>query len=78
MEAAYAAETVFTSLPGPSEVESAALDPERGIFAGLRRGGTYIDLTTNAPATIRRIAEAAAQARHPRFSTRRSAAGRRT
>jgi 3-hydroxyisobutyrate dehydrogenase-like beta-hydroxyacid dehydrogenase len=50
---------VFTSLPGPAEVESAALDPERGIFASLRRGGTYIDLTTNAPATIRRIAEAA-------------------
>jgi 3-hydroxyisobutyrate dehydrogenase-like beta-hydroxyacid dehydrogenase len=59
MEAAYAAEAVFTSLPGPSEAEAAALDPDRGIFAGLRRGGTYIDLTTNAPATIRRIAEAA-------------------
>ena len=52
MEAAYAAEAVFTSLPGPSEMEAAALDPERGIFAGLRRGGAYIDLTTNAPATI--------------------------
>ena len=50
---------MFTSLPGPSEVEIAALDPERGIFAGLRRGGAYIDLTTNAPATIRRVAEAA-------------------
>src|SRR5215217_4303467 len=61
MEAAYAAEAVFTSLPGPSEVEAAALDPERGLFAGLRRGGTYIDLTTNAPATIRRIAEAASK-----------------
>ena len=59
MEAAYAAEAVFTSLPGPAEVEAAALDPERGIFAGLRRGGTYIDLSTNAPATVRRIAEAA-------------------
>lgn len=61
MEAAYAAEAVFTSLPGPSEVEAAALDPERGIFAGLRRGGTYIDLSTNAPAAVRRIAEAARQ-----------------
>jgi 3-hydroxyisobutyrate dehydrogenase-like beta-hydroxyacid dehydrogenase len=58
-EAAYAAEVVFTSLPGPSEVEAAALDPDRGVFAGLRRGGTYIDLTTNAPATIRLVAEAA-------------------
>src|SRR3954451_7842621 len=58
-EAAYAAEVVFTSLPGPSEVEAAALDPNRGIFAGLRRGGTYIDLSTNAPATVRRVPEAA-------------------
>lgn len=58
-EAAYAAEVVFTSLPGPNEVEAAALDPETGILAGLRRGGTYIDLTTNAPATVRRVAEAA-------------------
>jgi 3-hydroxyisobutyrate dehydrogenase len=58
-EAAYGAETVFTSLPGPSEVEATALDPDRGVFAGLRRGGTYIDLTTNGPGTIRLVAEAA-------------------
>jgi len=50
---------MFTSLPGPAEVEQAALDPETGILAGLPRGGTYIDLSTNAPATIRRVAEAA-------------------
>ena len=58
-EAAYAAEVVFTSLPGPSQVEAVALDPETGILAGLRKGGAYIDLTTNAPATVRRVAEAA-------------------
>jgi 3-hydroxyisobutyrate dehydrogenase-like beta-hydroxyacid dehydrogenase len=58
-EAAYGAETVFSSLPGPSEVEATALDPDRGIFAGLRRGGTYIDLTTNAPGTARLVADAA-------------------
>ncbi len=58
-EAAYGAETVFSSLPGPSEMEATALDPDRGIFAGLRRGGTYIDLTTNAPGTARLVAEAA-------------------
>jgi 3-hydroxyisobutyrate dehydrogenase-like beta-hydroxyacid dehydrogenase len=58
-EAAYGAEAVFTSLPGPGEVEATALDPDRGIFAGLRRGGTYIDLTTNAPGTARLVAEAA-------------------
>src|SRR5579862_8250018 len=59
--AAETAEAVFTSLPGPAEVERAALDPETGILAGLRRGAAYIDLTTNAPATIRRVAAAAAE-----------------
>jgi len=58
-EASEDAEIVFTSLPGPSEVEAAALDPDRGILARLRPGGAYIDLTTNAPATIRLVAEAA-------------------
>jgi 3-hydroxyisobutyrate dehydrogenase len=56
--AAEASETVFTSLPGPAEVEKAALDPETGILAGLARGGTYIDLTTNAPATVQRLGDA--------------------
>jgi 3-hydroxyisobutyrate dehydrogenase len=51
-------EVVFTSLPGPREVEVAALDPATGILAGLREGGAYIDMTTNAPAVARRIAEA--------------------
>jgi 3-hydroxyisobutyrate dehydrogenase-like beta-hydroxyacid dehydrogenase len=53
------AEVVFTSLPGPSEMEAAALDLDHGILATLVRGATYIDLTTNAPGTVRRVAEAA-------------------
>lgn len=59
--AAVAAEIVFTSLPGPAEMEAAALDDDRGILAGLRPGSAYIDLTTNAPATVRRVAAAAAE-----------------
>src|SRR5947207_12254529 len=55
---AQASEAVFTSLPGPSQVETAALDPETGLIAGLPGGGAYIDLTTNAPETIRRLAVA--------------------
>ncbi|MGH7059489.1 MAG: NAD(P)-dependent oxidoreductase [Stellaceae bacterium] len=55
---AEASETVFTSLPGPAEMERAVLDPATGMLAGLRRGGIYIDLTTNAPAVARRVAEA--------------------
>jgi 3-hydroxyisobutyrate dehydrogenase-like beta-hydroxyacid dehydrogenase len=51
-------EVVFTSLPGPTEVERAALDPVNGILAGLPRGSAYIDMTTNAPAVARRVAEA--------------------
>jgi 3-hydroxyisobutyrate dehydrogenase-like beta-hydroxyacid dehydrogenase len=56
--AAEGSEVVFTSLPGPAEVEHAVLDPSRGILAGLGPGGGYVDLTTNAPPVVRRIAEA--------------------
>ncbi|TMJ45439.1 MAG: NAD(P)-dependent oxidoreductase, partial [Alphaproteobacteria bacterium] len=51
-------EAVFTSLPGPREVESTVLDPATGILAGLSAGGAFIDMTTNAPSVARRIAEA--------------------
>jgi 3-hydroxyisobutyrate dehydrogenase-like beta-hydroxyacid dehydrogenase len=50
-------EVVFTSLPGPSEVELAALDSSTGILAGLQAGGALIDTTTNAPVVARRVAE---------------------
>jgi 3-hydroxyisobutyrate dehydrogenase len=56
--AAVLSEVVFTSLPGPAEVELAVLDPSSGILAGLRVGSVYIDTTTNAPGVARRVAEA--------------------
>jgi 3-hydroxyisobutyrate dehydrogenase-like beta-hydroxyacid dehydrogenase len=56
--AARDADVVFTSLPGPAEFEAAMLEPQTGILAGLRAGAVHIDLTTNAPKTIARIAEA--------------------
>jgi 3-hydroxyisobutyrate dehydrogenase-like beta-hydroxyacid dehydrogenase len=49
---------VFASLPGPREVEAAVLDPATGIHAGLSAGGAFVDMTTNAPAVARRLAEA--------------------
>jgi 3-hydroxyisobutyrate dehydrogenase-like beta-hydroxyacid dehydrogenase len=55
---ARSSEVVFSSLPGPAEVEQAALDPESGVLAGLQQGGAYIDMTTNAPAVARRVAAA--------------------
>jgi 3-hydroxyisobutyrate dehydrogenase-like beta-hydroxyacid dehydrogenase len=51
---AEAAEVVFTSLPGPPEVETVALGDE-GLLAGMSAGKVYFDLSTNSPALIRRI-----------------------
>ncbi|HZB90442.1 MAG TPA: NAD(P)-dependent oxidoreductase [Stellaceae bacterium] len=51
---AEAAPIVFTSLPGPPEVEQVALGPE-GLLGGMRRDGVYFDLSTNAPSLVRRI-----------------------
>ena len=56
---AASSEVVFTSLPGPPEVESVALGPD-GLVEGAHAGMTYVDLTTNSPATVHRIAEALA------------------
>jgi 3-hydroxyisobutyrate dehydrogenase len=57
-EVAEASEVVFTSLPGPPQVEAVLLDPADGILAGLEAGGTFIDTTTNSPAMIRKLAAA--------------------
>jgi len=54
---AEATEVVFTSLPGPVEVEAVALG-EQGLGAGLAAGKVYFDLSTNSPALVRRIHEA--------------------
>ena len=53
-EVAEATHVVFTSLPGPPEVEAVALG-EQGLLAGLAAGKVYFDLTTNSPALVRRI-----------------------
>ena len=51
-------EVVFTSLPGPDEMQRVALDPVSGILCGLSSGSCYIDLTTNTPAVARTVASA--------------------
>lgn len=55
-EMAQACRLIMTSLPGAKEVEEVALS-EKGIFAGAQRGDIFIDLSTNAPSAIRRIAQ---------------------
>ena len=53
-ELASSAEIVFTSLPGPPEVEAVALGPE-GLLSAMRRDAVYFDLSTNSPTLVRRI-----------------------
>jgi 3-hydroxyisobutyrate dehydrogenase len=52
---AEASDIVFTSLPGPVEVEAVALDEQGGLISGLTPGKVYFDLSTNSPALVRRI-----------------------
>jgi 3-hydroxyisobutyrate dehydrogenase len=58
---AETADVVFTSLPGPREVEEVAL-AEDGILAGVRRGMAWFDLSTNSPTVVRRL--------HDRFAAK--------
>ena len=53
---ARASEVVFTSLPGPAQIEQVALGPD-GVIDGLAPGAIYADLSTGAPSVIRRVAE---------------------
>ncbi len=55
-EVAIRSEVVVTSLPGPVDVETVVLG-EGGVFAGLSEGEGFIDTSTNAPATMRKISE---------------------
>jgi 3-hydroxyisobutyrate dehydrogenase len=53
-QVAEAVDVVFTSLPGPAEVEAVALGAD-GLLHGMRAGAAYFDLTTNSPALLRRL-----------------------
>jgi len=58
-QVAEASDVVFTSLPGPTEVEAVALG-EDGLLQGMVEGKVYFDLSTSTPNMIRRIHAAAA------------------
>jgi 3-hydroxyisobutyrate dehydrogenase len=53
-------EVVFTSLPGPKEVEAVVFGPQ-GLLAGIQPGAAYFDLSTNAQSLMRRVGEAMAE-----------------
>jgi 3-hydroxyisobutyrate dehydrogenase len=47
-------EVVFTSLPGPPEVEAVATGAD-GLIHGMAKGAACFDLSTNSPALVRRL-----------------------
>jgi 3-hydroxyisobutyrate dehydrogenase-like beta-hydroxyacid dehydrogenase len=51
---AEASDVVFTSLPGPAEVEAVAMGDD-GLIAGLRKASAYFDLSTNSPSLVRKL-----------------------
>jgi len=55
-EVAKLCDIVFTSLPGPVEVEAVALGAE-GLVHGIHKGSIYVDLSTNRPSLLRKIAQ---------------------
>jgi 3-hydroxyisobutyrate dehydrogenase-like beta-hydroxyacid dehydrogenase len=59
-EVAEASEIMFTSLPGPPEVEAVVLG-EQGILRGAKAGRVYFDLSTNSPTLVRRLHEVCAK-----------------
>ncbi|MFC1864671.1 NAD(P)-dependent oxidoreductase [Chloroflexota bacterium] len=57
-QVAQASEVFITSLPKPSDVEEVALG-EEGLLAGASESDIFLDMSTNFPATIKKIAEKA-------------------
>ena len=53
-QVAEGVEVVFTSLPGPAEVEAVALGAD-GLLLGMKPGAAYFDLSTNSPSLVRRL-----------------------
>src|SRR5258708_1824489 len=47
-------EVIFTSLPGPPEVEQVALGPN-GLLAGMKDGSAYFELSTHSPPLRREL-----------------------
>jgi 3-hydroxyisobutyrate dehydrogenase len=59
-QAAAGSDVVFTSLPGPAEVEQVSRGPN-GLMEALPEGSTYFDLSTCSPRLVRTLASDYAQ-----------------
>jgi 3-hydroxyisobutyrate dehydrogenase len=49
-----AADVVFTSLPGPKEMQQVGLG-EGGLLSTMREGSAWVDLSTNSPTVVRDV-----------------------
>jgi 3-hydroxyisobutyrate dehydrogenase len=54
-DVAKKSDIIFTSLPGPKEVENVAIGPQ-GLLNGISPGNIYVDLSTDRPSLVRKIA----------------------
>ncbi len=54
------ADTIITSLPGPPQVK-AVMESEQGVFAGIRSGATWIDMSTTDAEEVERLGRIAAE-----------------
>jgi len=59
-DAARDADVVFTSLPGPKEMQEVGVG-EGGLLASMRSGAVWVDLSTNSPTVVRKVAARCAE-----------------
>lgn len=52
---------VWTSLPGPAQVESVILGEESAVLSAMPAGSVLVDTTTNDPDVARRVSDACAR-----------------
>jgi 2-hydroxy-3-oxopropionate reductase len=57
-EVAEKSDLIITMLPDSPDVEKAALGPG-GVFEGVKKGCTYVDMSTISPVTSKKLAEVA-------------------
>lgn len=55
-EVAMSSQVIFSSLPTPTSVEEVVYG-EHGLKSGWKEGDIYVDMSTDSPSLIRRIAE---------------------
>jgi 3-hydroxyisobutyrate dehydrogenase-like beta-hydroxyacid dehydrogenase len=51
-------QVILSSLPGPPEVEAVVFG-KNGLLSGWKKGDIYVDMSTNSPVTMRKVAEKA-------------------